>query len=87
MLYADAKYEKNRLQYLPLIIMTGLVLLRLPLLIIVGCDLIKLPDDVVFEIYLNGTYLLSAILIAYECKRLYNFNIDFFHCSYLLGYR
>jgi membrane protease YdiL (CAAX protease family) len=59
--------------------------LRFPLLIITGCDLIKLPDDIVFETFLNGTYLLSAILIAYECKRLSNFNIDFFSMLLFIG--
>lgn len=85
MLYVDCKYKNNKLQYLPLIIMTGLILLRFPLLIVTACNLIKLPDDIVFETYLNGTYLLSAILIAYECKRLSNFNIDFLSMLFFIG--
>jgi len=53
--------------------MIGLVGLRFPLLITNSFKIISIPN--VFEVYIDCTYLLTALLIIFEKDKLKDFNI------------
>lgn len=78
-------YLKGFYRSIPIIIMVGLITLRFPFLFAAKYNIIKIPQNTTLMIFGNITYLLSAVLIIYERKRLSNFNIDIFSIFLFIG--
>lgn len=73
----ELKKIKHEFRLIPLIIIVLLLFLRFPFLIAVSFKKTSLPAALSTSIFQNGTYILTALLIWYERKRLDRFNITF----------
>jgi membrane protease YdiL (CAAX protease family) len=67
--------EQKRIALIPLLLFCGLLVLRFPLIFGARFNLLPISSDQSLNIFLNGTYLLTAILIWFERERLDDFNI------------
>lgn len=74
------KINDYKLSYkvIPIIIVTLLLFLRFPFIFAVTFEILPLDINIVNSIFINGTYLLTSILIIYERKNLSQFNFIFF---------
>lgn len=70
----DISYNK----YLIFALMTGLFLLRFPLLIIVNFVPLNIDKYVIFVIFMNGTYLLTSLILILERERLAELKFNLF---------
>ncbi len=70
--------NKSYKRYLVIALMSGLFLLRFPLLIIVSFVPINVGKNVIFVLFMNGTYLLTSLLLILERKRLAELKFNLF---------
>lgn len=63
--------------YIFCLLFLGLLFLRFPLLFLVSFRIIPIPSNLGLNIYYNGTYLITAMLIILRRNLLSNYNIDF----------
>ena len=73
----ELRKSGHEFRLIPLILIILLLFLRFPFLIAVGFKQIPLPIALSNSIMLDGTYILTAMLIWYERKELDRFNITF----------
>lgn len=72
-------------KYLIITLMTGLFLLRFPLLIIVSFVPMNVDRNVIFVIFMNGTYLLTSFVLILERDRLAELKFNLFAAVIFVG--
>jgi len=69
--------NKKKHNYIPLLLLLGLLLLRFPFLILLLFDKIPISKAIGSNMFQDGTYLLTATLIFVKRDSLSKYNIDF----------
>lgn len=69
---------KKKHNYIPILLLFGLLLLRFPFLILLLFDKIPIPKAIGSNIFQDATYLLTAMLIFIKKESLSKYNIDLF---------
>jgi len=69
--------DKKKHNYIPLLLLFGLLFLRFPFLILVLFDKIPISKVIGSNVFQDGTYLLTAMLIFVKRDSLSEYNMDF----------
>ena len=76
---------KDRISnYIFLLLLSGLIFLRFPFIILMSYHKIRILVSVAHDIYYNGTYLITAVLIILKRDSLSDYNIDLFSLFILI---
>jgi len=70
--------DKKKHNYIPLLLLLGLLFLRFPFLILVLFNKIPISKAIGSNVFQDGTYLLTAMLIFIKRDSLSEYNMDFF---------